>query len=159
MAKHSKADRVDRNRQVIAGMQKHYASAPSIVLDGVSHTLADIVKVLQAPIDTADVATTTASAFHKAVAADKAARAASDVMYRSLRAFLVNLYKTSPEVLADFGITLPSRQAPDAATTAAAVVKRGATRVARHTLGKRQKAGIKGQVAPVPAPTPATKPT
>jgi hypothetical protein len=44
---------------------------------------------------------------------------------------------------------------PSAATAAQAVDKRTATRKARNTLGKRQKAGIKGTVA-TPGPAPAT---
>src|SRR6516165_3256982 len=63
---------------------------------------------------------------------------------------------SSPSALADFGITLPTRQVPDAATAATAVEKRQATRVARHTFGKRQKANVKGTGAtPATAPAPA----
>jgi hypothetical protein len=41
---------------------------------------------------------------------------------------------------------------PDEVTKAAAVAKRAATRAARHTMGTRQKAKVKGQ-PPAPAPT------
>jgi hypothetical protein len=59
--------------------------------------------------------------------------------------------------LGDFGFQNPTRKAPSEATKAAAVAKRAATRGARHTMGKRQKAQIKGEVQATPAAPP--KPT
>ncbi len=155
MNKPKKSSRSDRNRQAIAGLRKHYANGPSLAIDGVSYTPADIERILQDSIDAADATTAAAAAFHKAVAAEKAASAKGDPLYRGLRTLLIHQYKTAPNTLADFGITLqPKRQVPNAANVADAVVKRDATRKARHTMGKRQKADIKGQVAPnVPAPT------
>jgi len=151
----NKPTRSDRNRQAIAGVKKHYANVPSLVIDGVSYTPAEVEKVLQDSIDAADATAAAAAVFHKAVAAERAANAKGDAVYRGLRSFLINQYKTSPDTLADFGITLPTRQVPDAATVAAAVDKRAATRAARHTQGKRQKAGVTGE-PPATAPTPPT---
>jgi hypothetical protein len=56
--------------------------------------------------------------------------------------------------LGDFGIRIPTRQIPSEATKAVAVAKRAATRVARHTAGKRQKAKVKGVVSAAPATPP-----
>jgi hypothetical protein len=57
---------------------------------------------------------------------------------------VTNQFKNDPSTLADFGITLPARQIPNTATKSAAVQKRAATRQARHTMGTRQKANVKG---------------
>nr|HEX4314444.1 hypothetical protein [Kofleriaceae bacterium] len=62
---------------------------------------------------------------------------------------------TNP-ALGDFGLAPRRRTAPSAETVLTAVEKRQATRVARHTLGRRQRAAIHG--APVTAPTAPTAP-
>ena len=59
----------------------------------------------------------------------------------------MNEYALQPYVLADFGTEVASRQAPAASTVAEAVTKRADTRAARHTMGKRQKAAVKGTPA------------
>src|ERR1019366_6620483 len=158
----SKANRSDRNRKAIVGVRKQYATTPTIVLDGVSFTPATIVQALQASIDAADATTAAAAAFHKgaaaaptaatavfhkAVAAEQAASFEADTVYKGLRTLVTSQFKTSPDTLAAFGFTLPARREPDAATVASGVEKNKATRTARHTMGKRQKAGIKGTVA------------
>jgi hypothetical protein len=157
----NKADRSDRNRKGLAGLRKHYASAPTMVLDGVSYTLADIEKALQGSIDSADATSAANALFHKTVDAEQTANASADAVYAGLKTFVTTQFRTSPDVLADFGFTPPSRQVPDAATMAAAVEKRNATRAARHTMGKRQKAKVTGTTpaaaAPAAAaPTPST---
>jgi hypothetical protein len=154
----SKTTRSDRNRQMIAGVKKHFANTPSIVVDGTSYTPADIEGVLQTSIDSSDATTAATAVFHKAVAAEKAAHAKGDSVYRGLRVLLSHQYMAMPDTLADFGVLLPQRQTPNAEAVAGAVAKRAATRVARHTMGKRQKSGIKGQV-PATSPTTAPSPT
>jgi hypothetical protein len=163
----TKADRSDRNREALAGIRKHYASAPTMVLDGVTYAQTDIEKALQGSIDAADATTAATALFHKTVDAEQTANASADAVYGGLKTFVTSQFKTSPDVMADFGFTPPSRQVPDAATKAAAAEKRSATRVARHTMGKRQKAKVTGTTpaatapaaaAPPPSPAVATKP-
>ncbi len=79
----------------------------------------------------------------------------SHALYMGMKAYLTNLYALQPEVLADFGIEIANRQAPDAVTVAGAVAKRADTRVARHTMGKRQKKKVTGTPAAAPAPSTA----
>ncbi|MGH7440790.1 MAG: hypothetical protein ACRENE_34300 [Polyangiaceae bacterium] len=156
----NKPTRSDRSRKMIAGVQKHLGSLSAIVVRGVSYTPAAVVKAMQGSIDAADTTATAAAAFHKATAAERETSSATDGLYRGMRAYLVNLYALQPDVLADFGIELANRQAPDASTVANAVAKRADTRVARHTMGKRQKQKVTGATAgattaPAPAPAPA----
>jgi hypothetical protein len=150
--------RSDRNRTMIAGLEKHLSSLPTITLDGQALTQAVLIKFLQDEIDTAGAALVAGGVFHKAVAAEQATLAAGEPVFRALKAFVLNQFKGQSDVLADFGITVIARQVPDAATKAAAVQKRNATRVARGTGGKRQKAAITGK-APATPVTPATTPT
>ena len=75
-------------------------------------------------------------------------------------AFAKASYRNSPDVLADFGITSKARVAPTVESKAAAVAKRAATRAARHTMGPKQKEGVKGDVTGVVVtPTKASSPT
>jgi hypothetical protein len=151
MTTQAKSNRSDRNRKMIAGVQKHYAKGPPLLIDGSSYAAADLEKALQGSIDAADLTASTAAAFHQAVAAEKAVNTKGDGLYSALRALLITQYRSQPAVLADYGITLLTKQVPDASTVATAVAKRAATRVARHTVGKRQKQAVTGTV-PVTAP-------
>jgi hypothetical protein len=139
-------------------MGKHMASTTAFIVDGVSRAPADVEKTLQGSIDAADATAAATATFHKATAAEREATKAGDALYRGMRGYLVNQYKLQPDVLADFGIELTNRQVPDASTVAEAVAKRADTRAARHTMGKRQKAAVKGTSAPKGA-TPAASAT
>jgi hypothetical protein len=155
----AKPTRSDRNRTMIVGFQKHLSGVPTIILDGKPFTPDALIKVLQTEIDAADATTAAEGAFHKTVAAEKAAVVAGEPVFRALRAFVLNQFKGQTDVLADFGITVTVAKKPDAATKAAAALKAKATRAARGTKGKRQKAGIKGQAQAIPqTPATATKP-
>jgi hypothetical protein len=155
----AKPTRSDRNRTMIAGVQKHLASSPSVTLDGQVFTLPALIKVLQDEIDTADKTLAAEGAFHKAVAVETTAVAAGEPVFRALKAFVLNLFTGQTDVLGDFGITVVARQTPTAETQAAAAQKRKATRLARGTRGKRQKASIKGSAqAPTATPPTAAKP-
>jgi hypothetical protein len=154
MATQTKANRSDRTRQMIAGVQKH--NGPAIIVDGSSYAVADIVKALQGSIDATDATASAAAAFHQAVVAEQAANAKGDGVYQALRAILITQYKSQPGTLGDYGITLVSKQVPAASTVATAVEKRAATRAARHTMGKKQKLAVTGTVSTTAPATTAT---
>jgi hypothetical protein len=152
----AKPTRSDRNRTMIAGMQKHLSGTPTITLDGKPFTLAAAIKPLQDEIDAAGQTLVAEGTYHDAVAAEQATVTVGEPVYRALKAFVLNLYKGQADVLGDFGVTVVARQVPTAATKAAAAAKAKATRTARGTGGKRQKAAIKGTVVAAPATTPTT---
>jgi hypothetical protein len=139
---------------MIAGIQKH--NGPAIVVDGTSYAPADIVKALQGSIDAADATAAAAGAFHQAVTAEQSANAKGNDVYRALKQLLSTQYESQPGTLADYGIALGTKQVPDASTVATAVVKRAATRAARHTMGKRQKLAVTGTVSTTAPATTAT---
>jgi hypothetical protein len=154
MAKQNKTDRTQRNRTMIAGVQKH--NGPTVIVDGVTYAPADIAKALQGSIDATDATAAASGAFHQAVVAERAANAKGDGVYGALKSTLGTQYKSQPAVLAEYGIVLSSKQVPDAGTAAAAVEKRAATRAARHTLGPRQKQVVTGTVDKTTPATPVT---
>lgn len=151
--RNNKDKTINTLRQAIAGVIKHFASTPTLVLDGTPMTPTAVNATFQAAIDRIDAAATAERAFHDAVTAQKAAIAAANALLRALAMLVKNQLGSTAAILGDFGITLPTRQVPTEATKAAAVLAREATRKARGTRGKRQKAGIKGQPPATPGPT------
>jgi len=155
-------------RQAMAGIKKHFASSPAIVLDGASTTPSAVTAIFQAAIDAIDGATVAEKAFHDAVAAQNKAIASARATLAALAKLVKSQLGSSAAILGDFGIPVPTRQVPTQATKAAAV-EREATRKARSTAGKRQKAKVTGESpaaaspttqpaepAPAAAPAPAT---
>src|SRR5258708_4682472 len=47
----NKDQTINKNRQAIAGVEKHFASTPSFVLDGLPTTPKDVIATLKAAID------------------------------------------------------------------------------------------------------------
>jgi hypothetical protein len=157
--KTSKETILNTNRQAIAGVQKHFATTPTLALDGTPTTPSDVIATLKAANDAIDRSTAAEKAFHDAVTAKNAAIAKGNDLVQALEGLVKNQLGSSQGVLGDFGFANPTRQTPDEATKAAAVAKRAATRAARHTMGKRQKAAIKGAAQATPATPPtAAKP-
>jgi len=156
----NKADKTNRNRLMIAGVEKHYGASSTILVDGVATKQKDVIAALQAPIDAGDATTAAEAAFHKAVADEQAADAAADTMYQGLKSYFLSIYAKQPQVLADYGLAPVARKKPTAATKAAAAVKAQATRAARGTKGKQQRKAVKAPAAATPAPAtpvPTTK--
>jgi hypothetical protein len=120
----------DRNRKAIAGVAQHYAHTKALVLDGVSFKTTDVEKILQDQIDAADKTAAVRATFHQTVAAETAANAKANALFLALKARVFSDYKTSSEILGDFGLATPQRRKPAAATVVEAARKRKATRAA-----------------------------
>jgi hypothetical protein len=146
----------DRCRLAAAGIDKYLATEPTLPIDGAAITPADLKKSLQKQIDAADSTQAARAAWLSASAAEAALHDATVSTLSFLRSFVALKFGSKNEAtLADFGFTPRTRKVPSAETKAAAAEKAAATRAARHTMGKRQKAKIKGTVAPS-APAHAT---
>ncbi len=141
------------------GLSKHAATIPSIMVGGASVATKDIVAALQGRIATAKAATSARATWQAAVQADRDERAKTKTLVSVTKQTLLGSFAGQVDTLSDFGLTprRPRVVAPEALVAAAAKAK--ATRAARHTMGKKQKAEIKGAVpvpaVPVPAPTPS----
>jgi hypothetical protein len=152
----NKAKKINRNRQMIAGVQKHYGPNDTILVDGVATKQTDVVATLQAPITASDATSAAEAAFHAAVAQEVAANATADTTFQGLKAYFLSINAKTPGVLADYGVEPVVKQVPTAAVKAAAATKRAETVAARGVVGKRKRAAIK---APAPsAAAPATAP-
>jgi len=154
----TKTNKTIRNAKAIAGTQKHLMNLASIILNGAAFTPAQIIALLQAESDSIVAFDAADGQRKKAVATEKAASAAANPVFVTFRREVVNMFATQPETLADFGFVPPKKRVVSPATQVEAAQKRKATRKARNTMGKKQKAEIKGEVTPpapaVAAPTP-----
>jgi hypothetical protein len=158
--RNNKDKTINNHRQAIAGMQKHFATTPTLVLDGTPTAPKDVIATLKGAIDSIDTAATAEKAFHDAVTAQRAAIAKGNTLLKALKMLVHNQLGSTQGTLGDFGFDTRARQIPSQETKAAAVTKRAATRTARHTMGNRQKAKVTGEVHPAPAAPPTgTKPT
>jgi hypothetical protein len=161
---------VNRNKtqahdaQVIAGIEKHLQTVPSLPLLGSAYTPADLVKLVQSRLDAASTTTTTKANWHSTVVAEKALNAKLTPVLRALRQYVINVFGAASPVLADFGFAPSKLTTRTPEEKAAATAKAKATRAARHTMGTKQKKGVKGAVTgivvtPITAPQPTAAPT
>ena len=158
--KQTKGTVVALAEQLIAGTNKHLANMTQVLLAGGSFTPAQIVEKLQALVNLRhDVDATKASTKAK-LAVEKAEMPALRTVMGALVTFIKAAFGNQPDVLADFGIHPKTRAPQTAEAKTAAAQKRKATRVARHTMGTKQKSAIKGavtgiHVTPITSPQPA----
>lgn len=146
----------------ILGLQQHLpATVTSIVIGTQSYSVADAIKLLQSRVEPWKAKRAAKAALRQlAVDEDRDYEAALQAL-SDLRASLgVSLGRTN-EALTNFGFK-PERQrrdlTPEEKVLRAAKAK--ATREARHTLGSRQKAEIKGEDVKQVVVTPeGTKPS
>jgi hypothetical protein len=144
--------------ELIAGVQKHPPSGV-MMIGGTNYTMAEIVSLIQSIINALSAVVAARQTYQDAVKA-------SETIVEDNRAFVSDFkqsvkvqYGQAAAILGDFGLT--PRKIPvkplDVKVTAAA--KAGATRTARGTKGKKQKAAITGNVTGVnitPVTAPAT---
>jgi hypothetical protein len=153
--KQSKASMQQLLRALIAGTQKHFPNG-SLTFGGATYTPAALTQVLQSLDDATTGMDAAAAKWQDAVKAQRNVATTVGPILRDYRRYLVTLFGTAVEPLADFGLTPRKAPAPQTVEQkAAAATKREATRQARHTMGKRQKASIKGTVPSATTPAPA----
>jgi hypothetical protein len=159
MATNNKTDRTTRlvaDQKMIDGLTKHSVTLSSLVIGGQSYTTAAVIGLLQGRIATGNAATNSHTVWQAAVQADRDQLAKTKPFVAGLRKALEAAYAGAIEQLADFGLKAPKPRTPLTPEQKAAAVKKAeATRAARHTMGPKQKAAIKGTV---PATAPETQP-
>jgi len=146
----------DRCRLGMAGIDKHLAGEPSIPLGGSTETPTAVKQSLQNMVTAADATQVARGEWIDASQAEKGLRDETIVTLSALKSFvLLKFGDKDTSTLADFGFTARKQAQTSVDTKATAVEKSLATRAARHTMGPRQKAKVKGTVAPAAAPAPA----
>ena len=142
--------------RAIEGVRQNLSKMAEITLDGTVYTPDTLIALLKAYVDLVTALSAAHDQLHALVDKEGPARAQLTVVLRWLNAFVTNLYGQDPVKLGEFGFTPRKVGVEKVATKFAAIEKREATRIARHTMGSRQKLAITG--AP-PAPTPPVAPS
>jgi hypothetical protein len=155
----NKTQTTARDSQVIAGITKDLKTQSSMPIAGTTYTPVALIALIQSRINAINAVATARANWLDAVKTYQALNTQVNEVEAGLKAFVINLFgKTSP-LLADFGFAPTPRAVPDVATKQAANDKRAATRKARNTMSKKQKAKITGATAAAAAtatePTPA----
>jgi len=163
-----KKNRIDRNtadQTLIAGFSKHGSAISGMMIAGAAQTTQEIVAALQSRIDSAKTALSTKATWQAAIRSDAALHDATRTYVSAVRQGLLIGFAGQLDTLADFGLTARAKHVATPEEKIAAAAKAKATRAARHTLGSKQKAAIKGAVHPTapatppsPPPTPLTPP-
>jgi len=134
------------DEQLLAGIQKRLPST-TFTLQGQPETAAQVVAVIQARIDKRQAVLAARAAYHTAVLAADQEVAETEAIVEDVRATILAMYSTSPDVLGDFGLAPKKPRTPlTVEQKLVAQAKRAATRKARGTLGPKQKAKIVGTV-------------
>jgi hypothetical protein len=157
--KRNRNDQSTAERALVAGLIEHAPAVPSLLIAGAWITNRDMVARVQAQLDTAQLAQSTRATWMAAVQAERVERARTKKFVSSLRQALLAAFGEQVDTLADFGLTPHKQHVRTPEEKLAVAAKGSATRAARHTLGPKQRAAIKG--TPVPTaeqPTTAVAP-
>ncbi|MGH7269450.1 MAG: hypothetical protein ACREJ3_03385, partial [Polyangiaceae bacterium] len=130
-------------------------NVPSLQIMGKAYTMAEAIQLIQSRIDAVNAAGSAKANWHNAAATYKALSAQATEVVRGLRLYALNAFGRDSPVLADFGFAPPKKATLTPEQEVAKASKARATRKARGTMGKRQKAKIKGEVV---VTSPATSP-
>src|SRR5882672_8057908 len=136
-------------KQFIAGTEKHLTSATPVAVMGGSFTADQITSKLQRLVDLRTGVDAAKATTRARITAEATEMPALRAFMSAFRSFIKGAFSNSPDVLADFGITPKARVPRTVEEKAVASAKRAATRAARHTMGSKQKKGIKGDVTDV----------
>jgi hypothetical protein len=148
--------------QIILGIKKDLQNVSSLPLAGTTYTMTALEQLIQSRIDAANAAVNARANWLHASATYNALNAQVTPVVRALRQYAINAFGQNSPTLADFGFAPPKTATLTPEDKAKRVAKALATRKARGTLGKKQKAAIKGTVpttAPATPPSPAPAPT
>jgi hypothetical protein len=128
---------------------------PTLTLDGKTYSKAAVVAPLNACVAAIAATATAHTAWTQSVQNERDAVAAARAMIAALKPYLrVRLGKNNPALQSEFGVPPAKKTQKTVAVKSTAIAKAKATRVARHTMGPKQKTSVKGAPAPATTATP-----
>jgi hypothetical protein len=149
-----KADSVLELQALIGGITMLLPTVDPFLLSRQTYKRADLLARIQARLDAAIATKDARITLHNVVDAERNAEAAFKGLHASFRAYLVAVYGANAPELQQFGYVQNRKPKRTAQTKADAALNAKATRTARGTKGKKQKAAIHG--APPPNAATAT---
>jgi hypothetical protein len=143
--------------QRIEGLKKHVTAKTEILINGESSSLAQTIAIYQGSLDARSALKAARNQAEVALQEWNAAEATRSSMDAGLKQWVFAKFGPSSQEAKDMGFTPRKVGKKSVATKNGAVEQSAATREARHTMGKKQKARIKGTVVVPTAPAaPAT---
>jgi hypothetical protein len=155
----NRTHRINLDQLLISGLKANLPKGSSFVLQGEKHAVSEILAILASRVEKAHAATLARASWLDAVKLEDDEYAATKGVIGALRRYLEAVYGPDATKLATFGITPHTRRELTTPEKMDRIAKAKATREARHTMGKRQKATVKGIVADVVAPAAANDTT
>ncbi len=146
-----KNNRIDQNandQHLIDGLNDLKAKLASMLLVGAVVPTNDLVATLQSRIDARKTTESTRASWQTAVKAERDLEDKTKTVVSALKQSLLAAFAGDIETLTKFGLTSRRQHVPTPDEKVAAAEKAKATRAARHTMGPKQRAAIKGVVPP-----------
>jgi hypothetical protein len=155
----SKKAQHDANKRFADGYRKHCMSDPGIMLNRQHKTADDIATELERRADAGTNVATARGAWQGAILERAKVEAETEDLFEAVRHAVLFHFGNAPDVLADFGLEpRKPRREPTVAEKADAVSKAARTRIARHTMGRRQRLRITGDSLSSEGPEPPAPP-
>jgi hypothetical protein len=147
-------------RQLIMGTTKHFPNgSQQLTVGGAAFTVTALTALLQSFVDQREAVDASKAATKAKIEAERAQAPSRRGVVSAFVAYVKATFGNSPDLLADFGLSpRKARTALSAEQKAVAVAKRDATRAARHTMGTKQRKGVKGSVKVTVTKTPLAEP-
>jgi hypothetical protein len=133
-----------KDQQILQGISTDLQTMSTLPLGATTYTPGSLAAFIQSRIDAANAVNTTRASWLAAVKTYEAINTQAKAVVSDLRYLVMGAFGPTSPKLADFGFSPPKQATQTQEAKAAAAQKRAATRKARRTLGKRQKAKIKG---------------
>jgi hypothetical protein len=153
----NKVNQQAADQSLIDGFTKHAPTLTSFLVGGATIKASDVITALQARIAAANTTESTRATWQAAVKANTDERASTKTLVSSARQAVQMMFAGSIETLAEFGLKpRKARTAPTPEQKVVAAAKAKATRAARHTMGTKQKASVKGTITTIVTPASPT---
>ena len=130
------------NTKVAEGVDKYFSKVKSLTVGGTTYTPKSLVAVLNAENDASSAVDSTRAQLENQVATHRTAKVNAAAVQSALKVYILGNYgKKAVQMLGDFGMSVPKATGKRTVETKVqAVAQAKATRDARHTMGKKQKA-------------------
>jgi hypothetical protein len=134
----------------------HLGTIASLPVGNTAMTPVQIAQIFKDRVATNQAVMDATAKRVEALQTDQDKRAQTDPVTKAVRRIVQGMFAQSPAILADFGLTPLKVATKSVETKSVAVAKAKATRVARHTMGSRQRAKITGETVSASTGSPAT---
>jgi hypothetical protein len=146
-----------QDQQILIGIQEGLQSIGTIHVAGTAFTPATLADFFHKRIAAANAIVTALAAWQDAIRVYRQLDAQAAVITRDLRNVVIAAFGADSEKLGCFGFVAPKKPQMTQEAKQAAVLKRAATRKARNTMGKRQRAKLTGETVLAIGPGPDAK--